>query len=556
MIVSFSIFYFAAWLYLFYNPIIYETSSQLTIGEKGRQFLIERNIADDPAALSPYKSLEFQISPDYRTLDIIARGKNPSTITKKVNAASEEYRSEIEKHISGKTLKGHSRLLEGIETQRSEYEMESIRISNSLEMLEERAQISRRQKESADVTASALKQRIITLEARRDSLLRVYTKSHPEVVGLNIELESLKEKLVGLPFVAGPEPLKRSINENEARYSSVKEKLMQLERRKTEILRGKQEPVVIIRRYAVIPRIPIGDVSTGDIYKRFIFFGLLIGLVLSISISALSDMVVSESQISKITDLPLIATVPFVKPKKGKGVRITPSGIKGISRHLLFLYDDASEYVNAYRSLATHIKLDAFKGNIDKKVIIFSSPAAKTGKSTVSANIAVSLARSGKKTVLLDAHLNRTSVAKFFGIGARVQGMSDILMKKAKLDDCLKNVTDMLLSGINWNVAIKTYGLDRLKILPSGTKTPDPAGLLESKALDELFQQLRQEFDCIVVDSPALLRSPDLLIFSTNADAVFIVCKTYLTSVKDARACSRKLKEVKTEYKGSVLVCT
>ena len=81
-------------------------------------------------------------------------------------------------------------------------------------------------------------------------------------------------------------------------------------------------------------------------------------------------------------------------------------------------------------------------------------------------------------------------------------------------------------------------------------------GLLESQAVAELFKQLREEFDCIIVDSPTLLRSPDPIILSSYADGIFLVCKTYSTSYRDIAKCSKKLEKVKIEFKGSILICT
>jgi len=342
--------------------------------------------------------------------------------------------------------------------------------------------------------------------------------------------------------------MKRDMVQKKAAYDKIQQRINEVSKQREDLLKAGKVPFAIITQYATESTKPIGDLSKADIFKRYIFLGLLIGLIISLIMASIKDTIVSECDFGLVNmpDLPLVTAVPFIKTKKRPDV----------GSHLLFAHDDSSEYINAYRSLMTHIKLDALGGSLDKKVMLFTNPGSKVGKSTICANLALVLARLGKKTVLVDANINRTSVAKFFGIRARVLGISDILSGKAQLVDCLKGITDMLLGGVDWDVITKSYGLDRLMILPSGRKVSNPSGLLESEKLPELFDKLREQFDCIIVDSPALLRNPDSIILSSFADALFVVCKTNKTSHRDLLNCSKKLTEVKTKFKGTILICT
>ena len=544
-----------AWLYIFYHPVAYKASAELILADSGWDFLVKEGFVENPAKISNYKNVQFNISSDSKALEIIARGEDPSEVARRANIVAEKYKSEIEKNCLAVLQKGQTRQLKEIESSRIKYRTELGKINENLEVLDAKLQALEAEHDSTEAASSSLQRRISSLEIHRDALLRVYTESHPEVEGIDFELNSLREKLDSLPVIEGLDALERSIAGQKARYKDVQQKLLQLEQQKSALFAKDEKPPATISRYATKPAAPAADVDPNDVYTRFLLSGFLIGLAASLIATAFKDTIVSEFEISNIPKLPLIATIPFVKPKKGQRPKVVTAGKKSMSNQLLFLYDDSSEYVNAYRSLATHIKLDAFKDNIDKKVIIFTSPTGRIGKSTVSANLALSLARSGKKTALLDANLNRTSVAKFFAIKTKVHGISDILIGKAKLEDCLINVTDMLLSGVDWDMATKTYGLDRLKILTSGTRVSDPVGLLESQAVAELFKQLREEFDCIVVDSPTLLRSPDSIILSSYADGIFLVCKTHFTSYRDIVKCSKKLEKVKIEFKGGILIC-
>lgn len=547
---------FAAWLFLFYNPLQYRASARLILTDAGRAFLIKEGLLENPAKISQYKNVEFNISSGSKILEITATGENPSEIARRVNIIAEKYKSEIDKGGLAVLLKKQSRQLEKIDKSYGEHRKTSVKIINELEELEVKMKSLKRKHDTVEGTANSLKNRISDLEMQRENLLRVYTESHPDVQGIDYELNSLRKKLANLPAVKGLEPLTRSVNEKRAEYKNIQGKIAKLGQQKTNLITRGKRSLADIKSYASRPTIPVGDMGAGDIYKRFIFYGFLIGLSASLIVAALKDTVVSGLEISNIPELPLLATVPFVKPKKKqqKGIQYGP---KSIGTHLLFYYDSSSDYVDAYRALATHIKLDAFKGYLDKKVMLFTSPEDKAGRSTVCANLAITLARSGKRVILLDANLNRRSVARFFGIGAKVIGISDIVSGKEKLQDCIKDITDLLIGGeISWDIVMKAYGLDRLKILPSGMKVINFADLLEAEEMARLFKQLREQFDCVIVDSPGLLRSPDSLVLSSNADGIFLVCRRGRTSYKDIVTCSKSLAEAKTQFKGIVLVCT
>ncbi len=556
------------YLYLFYNPIIYTTSAELTFSNIGQDVFKKEGFADKPGRIFRHKNLrllsqeqkqniELDVSGDYNRLSIKAKGEDPFVISMVANNIAETYKMEIDEKGLRFLDEAQKKRLERIDTEYKDYKIQLAEINERLNRLELQLDSLKRQRESVESLRKSLKEKIASLEIKRAELLRIYTESYPEVASINSELDSVKKELESIPVVKGIKALQRDVSGKQAIYNKLQENLTQLEKQKESLSRAIKEPPVVIEQYATRPRKPIGDLDKADIYKRSIYSGLLIGLIAALIIAAVNDTIVSEFEMSNIPDFPLIATVPFVKPKKGQKVKPVTAGKKRVGAHLLLAYDDSSGYVNDYRSLATHIKLDAFKGNIDKKVLVFTSPDGKIGKSTVVANLAIILARLGKKIALLDANLNKMSVVKFFGIGTRAMGISDILSGKANLEDCLKGVTDMLLGGsIDWDIVMGTYGLDRLKILPAGKRVRDPAGLLESDAVAGLFRKLRGQFDCVIVDSPGLLRSPDSIVLSPNADGIFLVCKTNSTSHRDLIKCSKKLTEVKIQFKGSILVCT
>ncbi|GEM_PF-6934618 len=560
----------AAAIYLFYNPISYTASANLILAETGKIFIINEGLVEDPSKFFKYDSfnflskeqranVEFNISPDFSNMTITVKGKNPSEIAKIANSIAEKCKYEIETNAVLSMQDRKKEQIDKIDGLISRYTAQLDKVKAELSTVEPKFKSLKTEYDSIESMRISLKNQLMALQVHKEGLLRRYTELHPEVISANIEIDSLKKKLESLPAVEGLDMLQLNIDEQRAKYNDIYQEIVKLQQQKNSLLLDLKQPSINIDSYATKPPVPIGAVDAADIYKRFILAGILIGFIMSLIAAAFKDTIISEASISNIPGLPLVATIPFIKPKRKlrQKYKQVAYGPKSIEAQLLFYYDSSSDYVDAYRSLATHLKLDAFKGEIDKKVMLFTSPENKTGKSTVCANLAITLALLGKRVILLDANLNKRSVAKLFGIGAKVIGISDIISGKAKLQDCIKDVTDMLLSGgIKLDTVLKTYGLDRLKILPSGMKVSNFADLLESKEMQELFKQLRHQFDCVVVDSPNLLKSPDAIILSSNADGIFVVSKTYHTSYKDVLSCSKKLSEIKIQFKGSVLICT
>ncbi|MFH0732139.1 MAG: P-loop NTPase [Candidatus Omnitrophota bacterium] len=546
--------FWAGAVFLLYNPILYATSVKLTLSDIGRDIFEKLGFTDKPEKIlydekfdflsqQQKEKIDFFVAFDHKGLTIETKGQDPAEIFKLTNDVAESYAALINNESKNLKEQRDSQGLEKIQAEYNKYKEESDKLQEELNRLEPKLDTLEKQEKMVGDSQKALEERVASLEIRKSNLLRIYTESHPEVIGINLELDTLNKKLGELPVVEGVNNLRRDILQKKARYVELKETIGQISKQKEYFLQTVIQPLISIERYEAEPANPVGSLSMSNVYKISILSGLLISLIFSIIMAGVKDVIVFESEISNIPNLPLIATVPFLKPKRGID----------IGAHLLFLYDDSSEYVNAYRNLTTHIKLDAFKDNIEKKAIVISSPRDKTGKSTVSANLALTLARLGKSVVLVDANLNKPSVSKFFGIKPKEPGISDILTGKSSLESSLKGITDMLLAGIDWNIATKTYGLDRLMILPSGGRVSNPAGLLESNKVSELFKQLRERFECIIVDSPSLLKNPDSIILSANADGIFLVCKISSTSYRDVVKCSRKLTELKIQSKGCIL---
>lgn len=171
-----------------------------------------------------------------------------------------------------------------------------------------------------------------------------------------------------------------------------------------------------------------------------------------------------------------------------------------------FLLNEKSELdlVENYAKLRMNL-LHKLGDNVQP--IMVTSAVSGEGKSTIAANLAISLAMSGKKVLLMDADMRRGCQSDIFSYDAKLLGLSDILSGSGKL-------TDALLSSVREN----------LDVLPAGMTPPNPSELLESEEMKTLLTEAETQYDLVLVDAPPLNIVSDPLALSPRmAGALFVV---------------------------------
>ena len=147
------------------------------------------------------------------------------------------------------------------------------------------------------------------------------------------------------------------------------------------------------------------------------------------------------------------------------------------------------------------------------QVVVVTSAAPGEGKSTVAVGLAVSLARSGSRVLLVDANLWRPRLTHYLGLPASASGLTDVLAGTAEVNDVTMSTDD-----------------SQLRVLPAGPMPEDPGELLGSSAMRTLLDGLRGAYDVVVVDTPALLPLVDGAAVSALADGVLLVTRHGKTS--------------------------
>jgi polysaccharide biosynthesis transport protein len=170
------------------------------------------------------------------------------------------------------------------------------------------------------------------------------------------------------------------------------------------------------------------------------------------------------------------------------------------------------------------------------KVIMITSALPQEGKTTTSINCAVVLAQKGVRVLLVDADLRRPSINKILGMGPR-SGLSNVLTGSATLEEAIT----------------RSPVLPNLSVLSAGTPPPNPAELLASSNMREVLEELRRQFDHIVVDTPPALSVTDAVVLSPRADAIVLVIRSGHTTKQALRRSRDILMQVNAKLSGVLL---
>lgn len=203
----------------------------------------------------------------------------------------------------------------------------------------------------------------------------------------------------------------------------------------------------------------------------------------------------------------------------------------------LYKLDDKSEfrYIEAYNHLRTNIMFSLAALGSQKKAIVVSSSYPSEGKSTLSSNLAISLAKLQYKILIIDADMRKPKLHRIFGVQNKY-GLSNVLLNSA-VDNSIVGI-----SGLN------------LDFMPAGTVPPNPSELLGSTVAAELIGELEKIYDYIIIDTPPVLVVSDALTLSGSAAGMLISCRYGKTSYNDISKVLVALETAKFPVLGTVIM--
>lgn len=257
----------------------------------------------------------------------------------------------------------------------------------------------------------------------------------------------------------------------------------------------------------------------------YVTSGVLIGLVIGLFAAALRDRfdtaVRSTDGLVGVTDAPLLAAVP-----QDNSAKVAP---------LVWGSRAISQRAEAYRRLRTNLQF----ADVDNPVrtLVVTSAVADEGKSSTSANLALSFADSGRRTVIVEADLRRPRLSDYFEVD-RSLGLTDVLAGRAVLSH-----------------VVQPWGDTGLFVLPSGSIPPNPSELLGSRNMASVLVTLRDTFDVVILDTPPVLPVTDAAVAaaSQGVDGVVFVIAYGRTKRAQVQSAIESLETVGGRVLGLVL---
>lgn len=276
---------------------------------------------------------------------------------------------------------------------------------------------------------------------------------------------------------------------------------------------------------AVVP----GSPSSPN-HRQDVAFGFAVGLVLAWGFAflrdRLDDRIHGRADMEAAVQAPTLAVVPKVevgrKERKRDETRLVTTSAPG------------SPAAEAYRTFRTNLQFIARDGKV--KVFAITSPHAGEGKTTTVANLAATLAHTGRRVVAISADLRKPRLHRYFGL-ENGDGLSSVLSGQAELSEVVRRPDD----------------LDSLRVLTSGWVPPNPAELLSADEMDELLSFLRETADYVLVDTAPVLVVSDAMIVARRADAVIVVGDSGSTTRGALASTREQLEQVGANVVGAVL---
>ena len=403
-------------------------------------------------------------------------------------------------------------------------------------------------------TLQKLKDRMLTLRTECTELQSRYLEQHPKLMECRDKLtlveKDFQRELSNL--VVGTEAELREAIEKERNllvlFNEAKTEAFEVEKKKLELDRLKQESDSAKRQYdSVFKRLK--DIELSGLLRTSnvrvldaarpqlapvrpnvpqsillgVVAGLIAGLGLALLLEFLDSSVTSQAEIEERLGLTFLGFVPTI-----------PTGAaEGQTKDLHIHREPKSHIAECTRAVRTNLLFMSPDKPLRRMLVTSSGP--QEGKSTTAINLAIAMAQSGQKVLIIDTDMRRPRLHKAFGVPNDV-GVSSLVVGEGKLED-----------------AIKTTEVPGVYLLPCGPVPPNPAELLHTKAFGELLETLDGKFDRVLLDSPPVGAVADAVVLATQVAGVVMVLKAGVTHRDVAKRTVRALNDVKAPILGAVL---
>jgi len=230
--------------------------------------------------------------------------------------------------------------------------------------------------------------------------------------------------------------------------------------------------------------------------------------------------------------------------------RPSDNGKPDVSVDIVTSQQPAMSVAESFRVLRTNI---LFKER-DKsaKSLLFTSAYEEEGKTTITSNLAVSIAQSGKRMLLVDGNLQNPQVHELFGLYP-VPGLAELLLTSTAIDETVRSSTDIFFGNMELEELLKTPGLDNMHLLLVGKESSSHEKLLSTTELPRLLNELKKYYDIIIIDGSSISTGADALVWSARVDGVILIHRNARPKRSVIKRAKKTLEENNANLWGVVL---
>jgi capsular exopolysaccharide synthesis family protein len=266
--------------------------------------------------------------------------------------------------------------------------------------------------------------------------------------------------------------------------------------------------------------------------------GLLLGMAIAIALDQL-DRVIHTVEDAEATGITVLGVIPHIDQnatalntgayRRKRRDRPEHLGHRDLTVH----NHPKSSVAECCRTIRTNITF--MSADRPRKTLVVTSASPREGKTTVSISMAISLAQSGKRILIVDTDLRKPRIHRSFGKPLN------------------RGVTTILVGEHTAKEAIQETGIPGLSLLASGPIPPNPSELLHTEQFKQLIADLAKQYDHLILDSPPLAAVTDAAVIAPQVDGTILVIHTQRTTREALRSALRQLRDVNGQLVGGVL---
>ena len=406
-----------------------------------------------------------------------------------------------------------------------------------------------------------LKVELSSQESQLSDVLKKFRDKHPNVIALRSQIASIQSRLH-----AEIRKIMASItNEYELALAQEKELTAALEAQKREALELDQKAIAygilarevesnkrvyneLLQRtketnvtekletsnirvidHATVPTYPIAPRKKLNIFLAMIV-GSVMGTALAFFFEYLDNSIKTPEDIKQYLDIPFLGFIPKVAPET-----LVSNNASKHSVDTIVAMEPRSTASEAYRSLRTNVMFSSLERG---SILLVTSAGPTEGKSITVANLGITMAQSGSKTLIIDCDLRKPRMHKIFKVAGTEHGLTDMIAN----------------FGTNGTrIVVKRTKIENLDLIPCGKIPPNPSELLGSERTKMLLEALAKKYDKILIDSPPINVVTDPVILSQIAGGVIIIIRAGETRRDVVRRAKDQLRDVGAHILGGVL---